>query len=148
MTKKDLLATGSAIVGPMIQLARCAKTHRIIVAGAKSAELMFEPHRRGYVRVANTATCGLSRGQFDVALVDWRLRSIKALDTLLNWLVHFLAASTVLVIWLDFSERPGNRKLGSMLDRLGFAIEAGTLCEHGFAVAARRWDAAPMRAAA
>jgi hypothetical protein len=35
-----------------------------------------------------------------------------------------------------------------MLERLGFTIEAGTRCEHGFAVAARRRDAARMKFAA
>ena len=52
---------------------------------------MFELHRRGYIRVATTANCGLPAGQYDVALVDWRQRSIKALETTLDWLVDFLS---------------------------------------------------------
>jgi hypothetical protein len=102
---------------------------------------MFELHRRGYNRVATTATCGLPRGQYDAAFVDWQLRSIKVLETTLNWLVHFLAPTSVLVIWIDSSESANQRKLGSILERLGFRLEAGTRCEHGLAISARRLDA-------
>jgi hypothetical protein len=83
-----------------------------------------------------------------VALIDWRLQSIASLEKTLGWLVRFLAPAAVLVIWVDSSERIGNRKLGSMLERLGFTIEGGTRCEEGFAVSARRRDAAQMNAAA
>jgi hypothetical protein len=136
------------IVEPMIQLACCSKAHRIIVAGSKGRELMFELHRRGYTRVATTATCGFPRGQCNVALVDWRLQSITTLERTLGWLVHFLAPAAVLVIWVDSAERSGNRRLGSMLERLGFTIEAGTRCEQGFAVLARRRGAVRMNVAA
>ena len=102
---------------------------------------MFELHRRGYNRVATTANCGLPRGQYDVALVEWQLHSIKALETTLDWLVHFLAPSSVLVIWIDAGESTNQRKLGSILEKLGFRLEAGTRCEGGFAIAARRLDA-------
>jgi hypothetical protein len=91
-------ASGERIIETMIELARCSKLHRIIVAGPMGPYHMFELHRRGYDRVATTTTCGLPRGQFDVALVDWRLQSIKALETTLDWLVHFLDRSAVLVI--------------------------------------------------
>jgi hypothetical protein len=97
-----------------------------------------ELHRRGYGRVATTATCGFPRGQFDVALVDWRLHSIKALEATLDWLVHFLKWSGVLVIRVDSEDRAGNRKLKSMLESLGFRIEVGTRCERGVAISARR----------
>ena len=83
-----------------------------------------------------------------MALIDWRLGSIASLERTLGWLVHFLAPAAVLVIWVDSSERSGNRKLGSMLERLGFTIEAGTRCGYGFAVSARRRDAVRMKVAA
>ena len=60
-------ASGERIIETMIELARCSKLHRIIVAGSKGPHQMFELHRRGYNRVATTATCGLPRGQYDVA---------------------------------------------------------------------------------
>jgi hypothetical protein len=148
MTQANLTPSGGQIIEPMIQLACCSRTHRIIVAGSRSRELMFELHRRGYIRVATTATSGLPRGQCDAALVDWRLECIKSLETTLNWLVHFLAPGAVLVIWVDTCERSGNRKLAAMLKRLGFFIEAGTRCERGFAISARRRDAAQLNVAA
>ncbi len=136
----DKLKPGSneRIIATMIELARCSNLHRIIVAGSKGPHQMFELHRRGYIRVATTATCGLPRGQYDVAFVEWSLHSIKALETTLDWLVHFLAPSSVLVIWIDASESTSQQKLGSILERLGFRLEAGTRCEGGRAIAARR----------
>jgi hypothetical protein len=136
------------ITESLVELARCSKLHRIIVAGSNSPELVLGLHRREYVRVATTATCGLPHGQYDVALVDWQGRSIKALQTTLDWLVHFLGSSAVLVIWVDPRERVANRKLAAMLEDLGFRIEIGTRCEHGLAVSARRRDAAQMAVAA
>ena len=109
---------------------------------------MFELHRRGYGRVATTTTCGLPDGQYDVALVDWRQHSIKALETTLDWLVHFLAPSGVLVAWLDPQERAGNRTLRAMLEEHGLVVEAGTVRDHGSAVAARRCDPYPLSKAA
>src|SRR5262247_1878550 len=111
MIQTRLICAGERIVEPMLALARCSKLRRIIVAGANSAALMFELHRRGYVRVATTANCGLPAGQYDVALVDWRQRSIKTLDPTLDWLVDFLTPAGVLVVWLDPQEPAGNRKL-------------------------------------
>ena len=136
------------IVGPLIELARCSKFHRIIVAGSKGPELMSELYLRGYVRVATTATCGSPRGQYDVALVSWQGRSIKALEATLDWLVCFLASSAVLVIRIDTPERTTNRQLESILERLGFHVEVGILCEHGLAISARRRDAPAMAVAA
>jgi hypothetical protein len=130
-----------AIIETMIALAQCSKRHRVVVAGSRGPHHMLELHRRGYIRVATTATCGLPRGQFDVALVDWRVQSIKALETTLDWLVHFLDPSGVLVIHIDSREPADSRRLASMLERLGFRIEVGTRGEHGFAVSARRRDA-------
>ena len=132
------------IIEPMIALARCSKLQQIIVAGAKSAELMFEMHRRGYVRVATTANCGLPAGQYDVALVDWRQRSVKALETTLDWLVEFIGPTGVLVVWVDPQERADNRTLRSTLERHGLIVEAGTIREHGSAVSAQRCEMNPI----
>src|SRR5215471_12136874 len=133
MVQSRLAPVGERIVEPMIELARCSKLDRIIVAGANSAALMFELHRRGYARVATTTNCGLPAGQYDVALVDWRGRSIKALDTTLDWLIDFLTPAGGLVVWIDPQEPAGNRKLRS-------PIEAGTVRERGSAVSAQRAD--------
>ena len=107
---------------------------------------MFELHRRGFHHVATTATCGLPHGQYDVAFVDCQRNSIKALETTLNWLVHFLASTSVLVIWIDSTEHSDG--LVSLFGRLGFRIEAGARCERGLAISARRLDANAQAVAA
>jgi len=144
MLQSHLTPSSERIIEPMIGLARCSKRHRIIVAGSRRSELMFELYRRGYSRVATTTTCGLPDGQFDVALVDWRQHSINALETTLDWLVHFLGPSGVLVAWVDPQERAGSRKLRTMLEAHGFVVEAGTVRDYGSAVAARRCEARPI----
>jgi hypothetical protein len=140
MVQSRLTPTGERIIEPMIELARCSKLDRIIVAGANSAALMFELHRHGYVRVATTTNCGLPAGQYDVALVDWRGRSIKALDTTLDWLVDFLSPAGGLVVWTDPQEPAGNQKLRSLLEKHRLVVEAGTVRDHGCAVSAQRSD--------
>ena len=84
MDKPKPAASCERIIETMIELARCSKLHRIIVAGSRGPHQMFELHRRGYNRVATTATCGLPRGQYDVAFIEWQLHSIKALETTLG----------------------------------------------------------------
>ena len=73
----------------MIALAGCSTRHRIIVAGSKSMELMLELHRRGYLHAAATGNCGRPAGQYDVALVDWRRRTLGTLEATLDWLANF-----------------------------------------------------------
>ena len=80
VTTSPAALAAERIVDPMIALARRSKLQQIIIAGSKSIELMFELHRRGYVCAAASANCGHPAGQYDVALVDWRQRTFKALD--------------------------------------------------------------------
>jgi hypothetical protein len=148
MSTSTPVPTRERIIDSMVDLARCSKFHRIIVAGATAPEFILALHCRGYGRVATLVTCGLPHGQYAVALVDWQDRSIKALETTLDWLVQYLASSAVLVIWLDSQERSANCKLAPILDRLGFHVEVGALSEHGFAISASRRDAAHMAVAA
>lgn len=136
------------ITESLVELGRCSRQHRIIVAGSSSPELMFALHRRGYVRVATTTTCGLPHGQYDVALVDWQGRSIKSLETTLDWLVQYLGSPALMVIWVDVQERAANRKLTAMLARVGFRVEVSSRCEDGLAVSARRRDAVQTAVAA
>ena len=144
MIQARLIPADERIIEPMLALARCSKLQRIVVAGSSSAELMFELHRRGHVRVATTANCGLPAGQYDVALVDWRQRSIKALETTLDWLVDFLSPAGVVVIWVDPQEPAGNRKLYRTFEAHGLTVDAGTIREHGAAVSAHRSDVSPL----
>jgi hypothetical protein len=139
---------GDRIIEPMIALAGCSKQHRIVVVGAKGIELMLELQRRGYVRAAATANCGHPAGQYDVALVDWRRRTLRKLEVALDWLVDFLSPGGVLVVWVDPQKAIANETLRLSLERRGFVIEAGTVHECGCAVSARRREVNPLRKAA
>jgi hypothetical protein len=88
-------AQGERTTTEMIKLARCSKLHRIIIAGERAAQQMFDLHRLGYNRVTTTRTCGHPREQYDVAFVDWHQRSVKLLSTTLDWLVCFLACPLI-----------------------------------------------------
>jgi hypothetical protein len=144
MNEPHFIPADAGIIQPMIELARCSKLQRIIIAGSKSRELRSELHRRGFVRVATTASCGLPAGQYDVALVDWRQHSVKALETTLDWLMDFLSPTGVLVVWVDPQEPADNRKLHAAIEKHGLVIEAGTVRDHGSAIAAQQREAKPI----
>lgn len=148
MTPSKTIRKGDRIIDPMIDLARCSKLQRIIVAGSRSIDLMFDLHRRGYARASATANCGHPAGQYDVALVDWRQRTFKALETTLDWLVEFLGPAAVVVVWVDARKPAVQQDLHSALERRGFVVEAGTVREDGSAVSARRYQANPISKAA
>ena len=110
------------------------------MTGANSAEAVIDLHRLGYARATTTLNCGLPAGQYDVVLLDGRQRSIKAVETTLDWVANFLSLTGVLIVWLDPQHPAAGRPLRSVLESHGFRIEAGTVQERGSAVAARRCD--------
>jgi hypothetical protein len=142
------VATGDRIIEPMIALADCSTQHRIIVAGSKSMELMLELHRRGYLRAASTGNCGRSAGQYDVALVDWRRRTLATLEATLDWLMNFLGDRAMLVVWLDAQKPAANQSLRALLEKRGFVIERGMVHDCGCALSARRLQIHPLQKAA
>src|SRR5258708_8869068 len=101
VSRIGITGAGQRIVEPIIALAHCSKLARIIVTGANSAEAVIDLHRLGYARAATTLNCGLPAGQYDVVLLDGRQRSIKAIETTLDWLADFLSLTGVLILWLD-----------------------------------------------
>ena len=149
-------ATGDRILDPMIALADCSTQHRILVAGSKSIEMMIELHRRGYVGAASTGNCGRPACQYDVALIDWRRRSLPDLETSLDWFGRFLSPAGVLVVWVDAQKPAANQSLRASLEKRGYVIEQSTVHECGCAFAARRgcafaarlWQTAPLKKAA
>ena len=142
------VAAGDRIIEPMIALAGCSTQQRIVVAGSKSMELMFDLQRRGYLRAAATGNCGRPAGQYDVALIDWRRRTLHALEPTLDWITSFLSARAVLVVWLDAQKASANQGLRASLERRGFVVEQGIVHECGCALSARRSQAQPLRLAA
>jgi hypothetical protein len=147
MTYSHLGSTGDRIVELMIALARCSNRQPIVVAGARSVELASELSRRGFVRVASTASCGLPAGQYDVALVDWRRRTLRALETRLDSFVDFLSPEGLLVIWTDPQKSAVRQGLCSKLEQRGLVIEDSAVREYGSAVSARRREVQIPKAA-
>ena len=142
------VTTGDRIIDPMIALAGCSTRQRIVVAGSKSMELMLELHRRGYLLAAAAGNCGRPTGQYDVALVDWRRRTLHALETTMDWLVNFLSPCAVLVVWVDAQKPEANESLRTSVTKRGFVIVHGTVHECGCALLARRSQAYPVQKAA
>jgi len=141
-------AAGDRIIDPMIALAGCLMRHRILVAGSKSIEMMIELHRRGYAGAASSGNCGRPAGQYDVALIDWRRRTLHDLGTTLDWLGKFLSPAGILVVWVDAQKPEANRSLRASLEKRGYVIERGTVHECGCALAARLRQATPLKQAA
>jgi hypothetical protein len=124
------------IVDTMIELARAAKAHRIIVAGSDAFDAYLALLQRGFARAATTTTARIPCGQFDVALIAGR-HTVQALENLLVQIVCFLNARATVAIWVDADQQRG-RRIQALLERLGFRVEAGTSCESGFVLAAQR----------
>jgi hypothetical protein len=148
MTRSRDAVAIERIIEPMVALAGCSKLQPIVVVGTKSIELMFELNRRGYARVASSANCGQAAGQYDVALVDWRQRTFRALETTLDRQLEYLSPGGVLVLWLDAQKPAANQAIRSALEARGLVIEAATVREDGSAVAARRREMPPLLKAA
>jgi hypothetical protein len=142
------VTAGGRIIEPMIALADCSTQHRIIVAGSRSMELMLELHRRGYPLAAATGNCGRPAGQYDVALVDWRRRTLATLEATLDWLMNFLGDRAMLVVWVDAQKPAANQSLRALLEKRGFVIEQGMVHECGCALSARRLQIHPLQKAA
>src|SRR5262245_37697895 len=142
MSPIRITAAGERLVEPIITLAHCSKLARIIVTGANSAEAVIDLHRLGYARATTTSNCGLPAGQYDVVLLEQR--SIKAIETTLDWVADFLSLTGVLIVWLDPLQPATGRPLRTALESRGFRIEAGTGHERGSAVAARRCELKPI----
>lgn len=140
--------TGDRIIDPMIDLSACAKTDRILIAGSKALEFMLEMQRRGFDRTAASANCGRAGGQYDVALVDWRRRTIHSLDPTLKWLLGYLRPAGRLVVWVDAQKEIANENLRALLERRGFVVESGTLHDCGRGISARLLEARPLKKAA
>ena len=148
MTKSRFNPSDERIVDAFVQLTFATKLQRMIVTGPECAQTLLELHRRGYLRVTTTKLCGISCGQFDVALVAWRENSAKALETTLDGVVGFLSAGGVFVVWSAARERTFNQALRLALAKRGFRIESGTICENGVVISARRLESKPAALAA
>jgi len=135
------------VIDTMIELTRLSNLHRTIVAGSDSLELYLALRRRGFVRVATTATCRIPKGQHAVGLITGQ-KSLKAIEAALAQISQFLSASAALAVLIDSRESGFCLKIRAKLEQMGFRIEAGVRCQEGLVLSAYRQGFGQMENAA
>jgi hypothetical protein len=136
--------TDKSILEQMIAFAHLGKQQRILIAGEKSIELMFDLERQGYSHVASVAKCGRPAKQYHVALVDWRRRTFRSLEATLNWLVDFLCDEGLLIVLTDPQKAQARANINAAVKKRGFVIEETIVEADGYAVSARRRELTPI----
>jgi hypothetical protein len=135
------------VVDTMIDLTRLSSLHRAIVAGHDSMELYLALRRRGFVRVATTATCRIPKQQHAVGLVTGQ-NSLAAIEAALAQISQFLSRSAAIAVLIDSRESGVCLKVRTRLDQMGFRIEAGVRCQQGLVLSAYRQGFTQMEIAA
>jgi hypothetical protein len=134
-------------VDTMIELTRLSSLHRAIVAGSDSLELYLALRRRGFIRVATTATCRIPRGQHAVGLITGQ-NSLQAIQTALAAISPFLGTNAAMAVRIDSRETGFCLKVRTRLEQMGFRIEAGVRCRQGLVLSAYRHGFGQMENAA
>jgi hypothetical protein len=135
------------VIDAMIGLTRLSNLHRAIVAGSDSLELYLALRRRGFVRVATTATCRIPKQRHAVGLITG-YNSLAAIEAGLNQISQFLSASATIAVLIDSRESGFCLKIRTKLEQMGFRIEAGVRCQQGLVLSAYRQGFAQMENAA
>jgi hypothetical protein len=125
------------VVDTMIELTRLSNLHRAIVAGSDSLELYLALRRRGFIRVATTATCCIARKQHAVGLITGQ-KTLQALEAALTEISQFLCASAAIAVLINSRETGFCLKIRARLEQMGFRIEAGVRCQQGLVLSAYR----------
>ena len=131
----------------MIDLTRLSNLHRAIVAGSNSLELYLALRRRGFIRVATTATCLIPKRQHAVGLIKGQ-DSLQAIEAALEEISQFLSPSAAIAILIGSCESGGSLKIRTRLEQMGFRIEAGVRCQQGLVLSAYRQGFGQMENAA
>jgi hypothetical protein len=140
-------ASREQVVDTMIELTRLSNLHRAIVAGSDSLDLYLALRRRGFIRVATTATCRNPRGQHAVGLITGQ-NSLGAIEATLAQISPFLCTSAAIAILIDSRESGFCLQIRTKLEQMGFRIEAGVRCQQGLVLSAYRQGFGQMENAA
>jgi hypothetical protein len=125
------------VIDTMIGLTRLSNLHRTIVAGSDSLDLYLALRRRGFIRVATTATCRIPKGQHAVGLITGQ-NSLRTIEAALAEISQFLSASAAIAVLIDSRESSFCLKIRTKLAQMGFRIEAGVRCQQGLVLSAYR----------
>jgi hypothetical protein len=147
MSELHSVSNREQIVDTMIELTRLSSQHRAILAGNDSLELYLALRRRGFVRVATTATCRVPKGQHAVGLITGQ-NSLQAIEAALAEISQFLNASAAIAVLIDSREGSFSLRIRAKLEQMGFRIEAGARCPQGFVLSAVRQGFVQMENAA
>ena len=147
MVQPHSVSNREQVVDTMIELTRLSNLHRAIVAGSDSLELYLALRRRGFIRVATTATCRISTGQHSVGLITGE-NSLQAIEAALAQISPFLSTSAAIAVLIDSRESGISLKIRTRLEQMGFRIEAGVRCQQGLVLSAYRQGFAQMENAA
>lgn len=147
MVQPHSVPSREQVVDTMIELTRLSNLHRAIIAGSESMELYLALRRRGFIRVATTATCRISRGQHPVGLITGP-NSPGAIEASLAQISQFLSASAAIAVLIDSHESGFCLKIRTKLEQMGFRIEAGVRCHQGLVLSAYRLGSGQMENAA
>jgi hypothetical protein len=125
------------VVDIMVELTGLSNLHRAIVAGSDSMELCLALRRRGFIRVATTATCRMPRAQHAVGLIAGQ-NSPAAIEAALAEVSPFLGPGAAMAILIDSRETGLGLRIRTRLAQMGFRIEAGVRCQQGLVLSAHR----------
>ena len=135
------------VLDTMIGLTRLSNLHRAIIAGSGSLELHLALRRRGFIRVATTATCRNPKGQHAVGLITGE-NTFHDIEHALPQISQFLGPSAAIAVLIDSRESGLCLKIRPRLEQMGFRIEAGVRCEQGLVLSAYRQSFGQMENAA
>ena len=147
MTQPQSVSTREQVVDTMVGLTRLSNLHRAIVAGSDSLELYLALRRRGFIRVATTATCRIPKQQHAVGLITGQ-NTLQAIEAALAQISQFLSSSAAIAVLIDSRESGLCLKIRTLLEQMGFRIEAGVRCQQGLVLSAYRQGFYQMEIAA
>jgi hypothetical protein len=135
------------VVDTMIELTRLSHLHRAIIAGGDGFEFYLALQRRGFIRVATTATCRTPKRQHAIGMITEQT-SLPAVAASLAQISPFLGPSAVIAVLICSRESGFCLKIRSRLEQMGFRIEAGVRCQQGLVLSAYRQGFNQMEIAA
>lgn len=147
MVQPHSVSNREQVVDTMIELTRLSSLHRAIVAGNGCQEFYLALRRRGFIRVATSATCRIPKGQHAVGLIAGQ-NSLQAIEAALAEISQFLSASAAIAVLIDSRESGVSLRIRAKLEQMGFRIEAGARCPQGFVLSAVRHGFVQMLSAA
>jgi len=114
----------------MIALTGMFNLNRAIIAGSDGMELYLALRRRGYIRMATTATCRIPKPKHAVGLVAGRALANDCRESAGSNLTVPQSSAAIAVL-IDCRESGFCLKIRARLEQMGFRIEAGVRCEQG-----------------